>query len=291
MMRSNKGSDMSYNVQIFTDAKHKLIVDFDVTNDINDQKQLSNMAIKAKNILDVDSIAATADSGYHNEPEIEKCEQQNISCYIPKPKPTSSKSTNNLFTKEDFHYDAQNDCYICPANQTLTYYGQTKWTHRKNKKRYGCRVCKGCLLRSQCMGDKRGNRTIIRGIHEDVVDQMEQRVFKNPDMVKKRKELVEHPFGTIKHWMDQGYFLMCGFENVTGEMSLSALCYNIKRVLNILDVKELIAIAQQLSVNLSNNILLSLKLNQYISFKLNSLVKLKILIQILLFRTTVNKFA
>jgi hypothetical protein len=202
MMRSNKGSDMSYNVQIFTDAKHKLIVDFAVTNDTNDQKQLSNMVIKAKNILDVDSIAATADRGFHNESEIEKCEQQNINCYIPKPKPTSSKSTSKLFTKEDFHYDAQHDCYICPGNQTLTYYGQTNWRHRKNKKRYGCRLCKGCLLRSQCMGDKRGNRTIIRGIHEDVVDQMEQRVLKNPDTVKKRKELVEHPFDTIKHWMD-----------------------------------------------------------------------------------------
>jgi transposase len=110
MMRSNKGSDMSYNVQIFTDAKHKLIVDFAVTNDTNDQKQLSNMVIKAKNILDVDSIAATADRGFHNESEIEKCEQQNINCYIPKPKPTSSKSTSKLFTKEDFHYDAQHDC-------------------------------------------------------------------------------------------------------------------------------------------------------------------------------------
>ena len=193
---------MSYNVQIFTDAKHKLIVDFAVTNDTNDQKQLSNMVIKAKNILDVDSIAATADRGFHNESEIETCEQQNISCYIPQPKPTSSKRTNDLFTKQDFYYDTQNDCYICPANQTLAYYGQTNWKHRNNKKRYGCRRCNGCLLRSQCMGDKRGNRTIIRGIHEDVVDQMEQRVLKNPEMVKKRKELVEHPFDTIKHWMD-----------------------------------------------------------------------------------------
>jgi len=281
---------VSYNVQIVTDAQHNLIVDFDVTNDINDQKQLSNMAIKAKNILDVDSIAATADSGYHNEPEIEKCEQQSITCYIPKPKPTSSKRTNDLFTKQDFYYDTPNDCYICPANQTLAYYGQTNWKHRNNKKRSGCRRCNGWLLRSQCMGDKRGNRIIIRGIHEDVVDQMVQRVIKNPDIVKKRKELVEHPFGTIKHWMDQGYFLMRGIENVTGEMSLSALCYNIKRGLNILDVKELIAIALQLSVNFRNNLLLSLKLNQYIYFKLNFLAKLKILIQILVFPTTAKKF-
>ena len=291
MMKSNKGSDVSYNVQIATDAKHKLIVDFDVTNDINDQKQLSNMAIKAKNIIGVDKIDATADTGYHNETEIEKCERENITCYIPKPKPKAPNDKNPLFTKADFQYDSENDCYICPAKQTLTCKKQTYLRNNKDKKKYSCISCKTCSLRSRCMGDKGGNRYIFRGIHEDLVDQMELRVKKNLEIVKKRKELVEHPFGTIKHWMDQGYFLMRGFENVTGEMSLSALCYNIKRVLNILDIKELIAIAQQLSVNLNNSLLLSLNLKLYISFKLNPLVKLKILIQTLVFQNAVTKFA
>ena len=59
--------------------------------------------------------------------------------------------------------------------------------------------------------------------------------------VKKRKELVEHPFGTIKHWMDQSYFLTKGLEKVATEMALTVLVYNIKRVTNILGVKELIA--------------------------------------------------
>ena len=67
--------------------------------------------------------------------------------------------------------------------------------------------------------------------------------------MQKRKELVEHPFGTIKHWMDQGYFLTRGFEKVTGEMSLTALCYNIKRVLNIVNVKELMANLQAIKDN------------------------------------------
>ena len=60
--------------------------------------------------------------------------------------------------------------------------------------------------------------------------------------MQKRKELVEHPFGTIKHWWDQGHFLMCGLEKVRAEFSLSALAYNIKRVINILGVTQLMAI-------------------------------------------------
>ena len=193
--------------------------------------QLSNMAIKAKQILGVDQITATADTGYHNETEVATCEQENITCYIPKPTPPSSKRKSRLFTKADFHYDAENDCYLCPAHQTLPYCGRKKWATKKEQKKYGCRHCNACSIRGQCMGKKRGNRYLFRGVHEDLIDQMEQRVLENPEITKQRKELVEHPFGTIKHWMDQGYFLTRGFEKVTGEMSLTALCYNIKRVL------------------------------------------------------------
>jgi transposase len=244
MMKSNNRSDVCYNVQITTDDKHKLILDFDVTNEINDLNQLSPMAIEAKNILGVDELNATTDTGYHNEVEIAKCEKENITCYIPKAKP-KSKEDNSLYTKADFEYDSKNDYYICPAKQLLTYKKNVTHANKKEQKKYGYTNCKACSLRPQCMGDKGGNRYIFRGIHEDLIDQMEQRVKANPQIVNKRKAIVEHPFGYIKHWMDQSYFLMRGFEKVTAEMSLSALCFDMKRVLNIFNVKELIAIIAQ----------------------------------------------
>jgi transposase len=58
--------------------------------------------------------------------------------------------------------------------------------------------------------------------------------------MKKRKQIVEHPFGTIKYWNDQGHFLMRGLENVRAEFSLSALIYNLKRVINILGVPKML---------------------------------------------------
>src|SRR5690606_7506171 len=42
-----------------------------------------------------------------------------------------------------------------------------------------------------------------------------------------RKSTVEHPFGTIKQWMNQGAFLMRGLANVNAEFSLTALAYNL----------------------------------------------------------------
>ena len=80
---------------------------------------------------------------------------------------------------------------------------------------------------------------ITRWVDEDLLNDMEHRVRSDPDKMKLRKCLAEHPFGTIKHHMDQGFFLMKGLENVNAEMSLSVLAYNFKRVINILGVLEM----------------------------------------------------
>ena len=69
---------------------------------------------------------------------------------------------------------------------------------------------------------------------------MNARVASNPELMRRRKAIVEHPFGTIKRWMNQAYFLMRGLDNVRAEFSLSALAYNLKRVLRIVGVPELL---------------------------------------------------
>lgn len=74
------------------------------------------------------------------------------------------------------------------------------------------------------------------------MEDRQQRVLMNPEKVKLRKSIVEHPFGTIKRWMDHGYFLTRGLKNVRGEMSLTILVYKLKRVINIIGVKDLIAV-------------------------------------------------
>jgi hypothetical protein len=57
------------------------------------------------------------------------------------------------------------------------------------------------------------------------------------------RETVEHPFGTIKQWMNQGAFLMRGSEKVRAEFSLTALAYNLRRGL-IVELPKLIAAFQ-----------------------------------------------
>ena len=53
-----------------------------------------------------------------------------------------------------------------------------------------------------------------------------------------RREIVEHPFGGVKQWMNQGAFLMRGLDKARAEFSLTALVYNMRRAINILGVEE-----------------------------------------------------
>ena len=62
---------------------------------------------------------------------------------------------------------------------------------------------------------------------------MAVRLAANPQMTRQRRNTVEHPFGTIKHAMNQGHFFMKGLRQVRAEFSLSTLAYNLLRVMNI----------------------------------------------------------
>lgn len=69
---------------------------------------------------------------------------------------------------------------------------------------------------------------------------MAERLKTHPEKVRLRSQLVEHPFGTMKRGMNQGYFLLRGLKKVAAEMSLTVLCYNLKRALNIMGVGKLL---------------------------------------------------
>ena len=107
-------------------------------------------------------------------------------------------------------------------------------------KHYTTAACKTCLHRTRCTTNKNG-RSIRRWVHEEVLERTDARVAANPDLIKTRKTLVEHPFGTMKFWNDQGHFLVRGLSSVKGEFSLMALAHNLRKVLNLVTVTRLVA--------------------------------------------------
>jgi transposase len=237
LMRVGHGVEVSYNVQIVVDHKHKLVVEHEVSNEVTDQGQLSAMAKKAPETLGVPTLEVVADRGYYNGGEVKACEESGMTVYVPKPN-NSSNLKRGLFTKEDFIYEPQKDCYRCPAGKELSYRYQTLEQGRLMRS-YAISGCRSCELRSGCSINKKGIRSIKRWVDEAILEAMARRIADHPEKVELRKCLAEHPFGTIKRAMNQGYFLMRGLSKVAAETSLTILAYNLKRVMNILGMSKM----------------------------------------------------
>ena len=229
---------VGYNIQVAVDAKHKLIVEQQVTNQVVDMGQLTQTAAPAKDVLGVETIAVVADKGYFKIEDIEACEKAGIEPYVPRPQRGPSVKAG-LFRKDEFSYDAASDSFICPAGQRLYPYSSS-FLRGLSKTNYTNKLaCDDCVIRSRCTNGR--FRTVSRLENEAVLDRMQARLAERPDILDRRRETVEHPFGTIKQWMNQGAFLMRGLEKVRAEFSLTALVYNLRRVLNIGGFSELMA--------------------------------------------------
>ena len=237
MATSGRGSGMvGYNVQSAVDTKHHLIVAHEVTNVGSDRSELSRMSERARAAIGSEAIEAVADRGYYSGEEILACEEAGITVYLPKPI-TSGINAKGRFGKQDFVYVAEDDVYLCPAGEQLTY----RYTNEEDGKvlrRYWTTACQACALKGKCTTGK--ERRISRWEHEAVLEAVQARLDRNPAKMRLRRQTVEHPFGTIKSWMGSTHFQMKTLKHVGTEMALHVLAYNMKRVMSILGVGGLI---------------------------------------------------
>jgi len=228
---------VGYNVQVAVDAKNKLIVEQAVTNQVVDMGLLTETSEPAREILGVETIDVVADRGYFKIEDIEACEQAGCVPHVAKPQRGSSVR-EGLFRKDEFRYDAGLDAYVCPAGKLLTPIRRGRMRDLERTDYGNPKACRACQLRPRCTNDA---RSVFRLENEDVLDRMAERLKARPAILDRRREVVEHPFGSIKQWMYQGAFLMRGLANVRAEFSLTALAYNLRRALNILGVEAMTA--------------------------------------------------
>jgi len=235
MLKAGGGSTVGYNVQTAVDSKHHLIAAHEVTNAPSDRSQLSSIADQAKTALDAKTLTVIADPGYYKGEQIVDCYAAGIKALVPKVDTSGSKSKGR-YSKADFRYDAERNEYICPAGQRLTYrfdsveHGMRLWVYMTYQ-------CSSCPLQAKCTSGSA--RRIKRWEHEAVLDAAQAELKKYPQAMRQRKRLVEHPYGTIKHWMGSTHFLMKRLPNVQAEMSLHVLAYNLRRAINVLGVPKI----------------------------------------------------
>ena len=239
MATSGRGSGIvGYNVQSAVDAEHHLIVAHDVVMTGSDRQQLSAMGEKAKTAMGVEALDVLADRGYFSGEEILACEDIGVTPFVPKPL-TSGAKADGRFGKQDFLYLSSQDAYRCPAGQVLRHHMTTIEKGLVLHRYWDRASCQACPLKPQCTPSL--ERRVTRWEHEAVVDAMQRRMDLAPHSMRARRRIVEHPFGTIKAWMGSTHFLMKRLRNVRTEISLHVLAYNLKRVMQILGTKPLVA--------------------------------------------------
>ncbi|GAA0569070.1 IS1182 family transposase [Halomonas salifodinae] len=227
---------VGYNVQTAVDNRHHLIIAHEVTNVGSDRSQLSRMANQARDASGIKDLTVVADRGYFKGEEILECHKAGITTYLPKPK-TSSSQAKGMFPREAFLFIPESNGYRCPAGERLI------WRFKTVEKGqtlhcYWSSACPTCTMKGQCTTGT--YRRIKRWEHEDVLESVQSRLDQKPEMMRLRRQTVEHPFGTLKAWMGATHFLTKSLKNVSTEMSLHVLAYNMKRVMKILGTKGLI---------------------------------------------------
>lgn len=239
MCNNNNNVDVSYNVQTTVDSKHKLVVDFKVTQKPNDLGELDNMALRAKKLFDGKDFEALADKGYYKAEDLKNCVENGITPYVTK-QIYSNGTGDREFYGDKFIYDKNKNVYICPAGNEL-HYVRDRMKQKKiicyEYKNYS--ACKDCEFKNRCTKSQKG-RIICRHVDQDFLDTIDLQTELNLEKYKLRQMIVEHPFGTLKRNWGAYYFLTKRKISVTTEISLSFLMYNMKRVMSIFGNEELL---------------------------------------------------
>jgi len=238
MKTARHGHQVCYNAQTAVDDKHGLIAAFELTNAGNDLAQLQPMAEAAKAELDAETLTVVADTGYSNGEQGHACEQTGITPVVPRPAVANPKN-KELFGRDRFHYDKDSDSWTCPSGETLTRY---KSSQTEQTDYYTTSACATCALKAQCT--KSASRSIARSFHEKNKEAMHRRAIDDPAYMKRRRELVEHPFGNIKWMLGYPRFLLRGLEKAKSELALAVFAFNLKRIVKILGVQAILAALQ-----------------------------------------------
>jgi transposase len=245
----SKSKAPAYNAQVATDRQSHLIVSNDVVTDANDSRQFrpQHQAVEA-NLGRDRQRQFDADSGYHSMDELAYIEQNQIDAVIAEPTPEHRSvrdvqkgikellATNKPLKRGHFVYEAQQDCYHCPAGHKLrprTSKGQQAIYLAKPDD------CRLCLVRHLCLSsrNKSGVRNIVRDQREAYAERMylKLQTVEAKRRMRRRAVSVEPVIGNLKQNLGFRRFKLRGLVNVRGEFTLMCIAHNLNKLFGLMD--------------------------------------------------------
>ena len=242
----NNITEVSYSAQTTVDEKNNIPIDYKITN-ANDKKAMGNMLQRAKSILRHNHFTALYDKGYHTGSELAIADALDIPAIVAIPPFSGASHAPDLkYDVEHFDYDPKTDTYTCPQGHTLSTTGT--WHEAKNSngevsyrfRNYTTPQCKTCEVRPLCTKSAANGKQVRRSEYAEHIENNKKRVLNSEKLYKRRQAIVEHPYGTIKRQWGFNYIITKKYiERAEADFGLTMVAYNLRRIINIIGIKEL----------------------------------------------------
>jgi len=240
MITRNNITEVAYNVQTTVDSKHKLPIDYKVTNQ-NDSKAMGVMLPRAKTILGHNQFTALYDKGYHTGSEFAIAHRLGIEVLVAVPgMPKSSNAPNQAYNVEHFNYNADKDCYVCPQGHEMRSNGTWYKRDAARFRQFKTPQCRSCIVRPECTTSVQNGKIIQRSEYQDHIAKNKERVAQNQNDYRQRQAIVEHPYGTIKRQWGYSYIITKKtIARATADVGLILTAYNLRRLMKIIGIEGL----------------------------------------------------
>jgi len=253
LMRSQGNYLVGYNCQAVVDVGSQIVLAADVVSEANDWSQLKGNIEEIKDVYGKKPNILLADAGYCSGGNLKYLKDEAIEGIIPDKsiknvkadiEPAAAKK--NKFNKDDFKYDKELDCYICPEGKKLNRQGRVPAVAvRKSGEKiqyfqYQCYRCHKCCFKKECCINKRG-RCITRYFDEELREEMARKIRSKEgyELYKQRLKTAEPVFGNIKHNLGFREFRLRGLIKTRAEFFVIATVHNLIKIQNWLEKAKL----------------------------------------------------
>ena len=239
MKQSDGGYAPSYNVQISTEASHRIIVGVEASQSPSDFVQLTGAVAQVEANLGRKPAQVVVDGGFTSRENIVGMAEQGIDLIgsLAGANPTAGqqrlRKVSEKFFPDKFKYDAKRDIIRCPAGQILRHKGHEYCPgvvyHRYQADAEDCRACQfraECCAGNQCRG-----RSVVRSEYAASVCAFTKKMETEAAKViyRQRGAVAEFPNAWIKEKFGLKQFRLRGLTKVRLEVLWAALTYNIQQ--------------------------------------------------------------
>ena len=258
-MKTSHGTIQGYNGQALVDKKHQVVVHSEAFGNGQDSKHMAPMLDGAKKNLKkigksedyLEDKILTADSNYHSQTNLKKCQKEKLDTYIPDlrfrtrdsrfaTRPQYRPQKGNKFLLKDFHYDQSKDCYICPKGKILKREVKKLIRNRMIYRRYRAAKgdCRRCPLANRCFHNKDGKRRALYVPIGAEKNNLSKRMHGKVDSEQGRKiypqriAIVEPVFANIRTQKRMDRFTLRSKIKVNIQWMLYCMVHNIEKIAN-----------------------------------------------------------